>query len=179
MKSNVDLTIDRDFSSRRSNGSEVGSLLRTLNLIVGFLYPWSMSNNSNYNERLNASNEVLLTGDKHMRAEKRKDRAWDLRCSECNKLLRIIPWSVERISGCCNNCRREYKSFYMSWNKYPWENCVHPHKSLNITRLEDTIGNTFIFTGDNIDDLFSSVPSGMPINTALINTITDTTLMID
>jgi hypothetical protein len=90
MKTNVDLTENQDFRSKKFN-------LSIRNLIRNTMYPWSM-----YYCENDSQNEIVLTGDKKRRLLKKQDKEWGIACNCCGRDLTKNPW-IENY-GLCAEC---------------------------------------------------------------------------
>lgn len=100
MKSNVDLTLNRDFdiknnnviykfSNKILNPNKVYSLSDLYNKVFKKGYPWNCINT--LRKTLN-SEQLFLTGSKNDRVEKRKAIDYENECECCGKDLTKIPW---------------------------------------------------------------------------------------
>lgn len=120
MKSNVDLTENRMFSTNSSNVSiEIEDIFSTR-------FPWDLRNIMN---EVNCEydldyqhDSVIALGSKEERAEVKKYRDMDARiyCERCGKKINKFPWDLE--IGLCHKCNDivNRQIFNNGSDKCPW-----------------------------------------------------------
>lgn len=114
MKSNVDLTMDRDFSSTR------GNRLETLNDLVRSLdgnYPWSSVEKHHRDDT--PRDELVITGSKIDRKNRSYGTFSDcVTCDCCGAYIERFPWEKE--STLCKKCEEGLSKSVRKGK--PWNN---------------------------------------------------------
>lgn len=136
MKSNVDLTLRRDFlGSRNTLGEILGGTLGDLeHLITRHLtnsrVPWAQTNirilNSDTEmfEDCNKDSKyynLILTGTKKDREDKKLQRLYNsYTCERCGGILEKLPWRSPGSWNLCKKCNEEFeeKENRVCWRKY-------------------------------------------------------------
>lgn len=109
MKENVDLTLNRKFSSGRDLASVKIKLFKA---VTNIKFPWVM-NTSRIKTLSDRSNSIILTGNKHDRERKQMELDYENgnECDCCGIILNRKPWSnINRLCNRCNSSLEENSS---------------------------------------------------------------------
>lgn len=121
MKSNVDLTLNKDFESKNENvtykfskkSNTVRNLRNLLNSTFKRGYPWACNNilSSTLNYK-----QLFFTGNKNERSRKKKEKKYEKECDCCGADLSKRPWSNHyKLCEKCNNWLEEDQENRSLW----------------------------------------------------------------
>lgn len=109
MKSNVDLTLNRDFRKKNTNFKSIAQFIKNKKLLWD---DFRFVNNSSNNDET----QLIFTGDKFERKYKKYVEMRNNQCDRCGEILDKFPWY--NTQGLCHICDSELES---QTKKIPWK----------------------------------------------------------